>query len=61
MVNDDGVFTAHKGLGLVNEVFGREEMKNRSLSSRQGAVHLRRQSVLFICPINCNCVMYMPG
>ena len=27
VVNDDGVFTAHKGLGLVSEVFGPEEMK----------------------------------
>lgn len=27
VVNDDGVFTAHKGLGLVSEVFGSEEMK----------------------------------
>ena len=25
-VNDDGVFTCHKGLGLVSEVFGREEL-----------------------------------
>ena len=42
VVNDDGVFTSHKGLGLVNEVFGREEMKNRSLSSRQGAGDCRK-------------------
>ena len=27
VVNDDGVFTAHKGIGLVNEVFSREEME----------------------------------
>ena len=27
VVNDDGVFTAHKGLGLVSEVFTQEEMK----------------------------------
>lgn len=27
VVNDDGIFTAHKGLGLVGEIFGREEMK----------------------------------
>lgn len=27
VVNDDGVFTSHKGLGLVSEVFGQEEMK----------------------------------
>lgn len=26
VVNDDGVFTAHKGIGLVNEVFSHEEM-----------------------------------
>lgn len=26
VVNDDGVFTAHKGIGLVNEVFRHEEM-----------------------------------
>ena len=26
VVNDDGVFTAHKGLGLVSEVFGSEEL-----------------------------------
>ena len=26
VVNDDGVFTSHKGLGLVSEVFGPEEM-----------------------------------
>ena len=26
VVNDDGMFTAHKGIGLVNEVFSREEM-----------------------------------
>ncbi len=26
VVNDDGVFSAHKGIGLVNEVFSREEM-----------------------------------
>ena len=26
IVNDDGVFTAHHGIGLVNEVFSREEM-----------------------------------
>ena len=28
VVNDDGVFTSHKGLGLVGEVFSHEEMKN---------------------------------
>ena len=27
VVNDDGVFTSHKGLGLVSEVFSHEEMK----------------------------------
>ena len=27
MVNDDGVFTSHKGLGLVSEVFSHDEMK----------------------------------
>ena len=27
VVNDDGMFTAHKGIGLVNEVFSREEME----------------------------------
>ena len=27
VVNDDGVFAAHKGIGLVNEVFTREEME----------------------------------
>ena len=27
VVNDDGVFTSHKGLGLVSEVFNRDEMK----------------------------------
>lgn len=27
VVNDDGVFAVHKGIGLVNEVFTREEMK----------------------------------
>lgn len=27
VVNDDGVFTTHKGLGLVSEVFTREEMQ----------------------------------
>ena len=26
VVNDDGVFSAHKGIGLVNEVFSQEEM-----------------------------------
>lgn len=27
VVNDDGVFTSHKGLGLVSEVFSQDEMK----------------------------------
>ena len=27
VVNDDGVFSSHKGIGLVNEVFSREEME----------------------------------
>ena len=27
VVNDDGVFVSHKDLGLVNEVFGRDELK----------------------------------
>ena len=28
IVNDDGLFTAHHGIGLVNEVFSRQELKN---------------------------------
>ena len=28
IVNDDGMFTAHHGIGLVNEVFSHQEMKN---------------------------------
>ena len=28
IVNDDGMFTAHHGIGLVNEVFSRQELKN---------------------------------
>ena len=28
VVNDDGVFTAHHGIGLVNDVFSRKEMEN---------------------------------
>ena len=28
IVNDDGMFTAHHGIGLVNEVFSHQELKN---------------------------------